>query len=183
VEDDIVFGPENLGVPRAEIKERIDFALKAVNMEKFRYSSPERLSGGQKQRIAIAGVLALKPEILVLDEPSAGLDPLGKKEMMSLLHDIHRAWCKTVIVVSHDMDEVAENCNRIALFVGGKALRVDTPNQLFDTDFAKDEGGLDIPFIAALTHKLQELGVDARCPYTLQGFVNAVVQAGGTKHE
>lgn len=185
--EDVAFGLKNFrpDMTNTEVEDAVREAIQTVGLcyEEIKDRSPFDLSGGQRRRVAIAGVIVTKPEILVLDEPSAGLDPLGKKEMMSLLHDIHRAWCKTVIVVSHDMDEVAENCNRIALFVGGKALRVDTPNQLFDTDFAKDEGGLDIPFIAALTHKLQELGVDARCPYTLQGFVDAVVQAGGTKHE
>ena len=178
--DDVAFGLKNFqaGLSQEETETAVREAIQTVglNYEEIKDRSPFDLSGGQRRRVAIAGVIVTKPEILVLDEPSAGLDPLGKKEMMSLLHAIHDTWCKTVIVVSHDMDEVAENCNKIALFAGGKALAVESPNQLFSTDFAKEEGGLDLPFIAKLTHNLKEKGVDIRCRLTLSAFVDAVAK-------
>ena len=178
--EDVAFGLKNFQseLSQAEIETAVREAIETVglNYETIKDRAPFDLSGGQRRRVAIAGVIVTKPEILVLDEPSAGLDPLGKKEMMSLLHDIHDTWCKTVIVVSHDMDEVAENCNKIALFTGGKALTVASPSQLFDTNFAKEEGGLDLPFVAKLTHKLKEKGVDIRCQMQTNAFVEAVAK-------
>ena len=185
--EDVAFGLRNFraDMDKTEVENAVREAIETVGLcyEEIKDRSPFDLSGGQRRRVAIAGVIVTKPEILVLDEPSAGLDPLGKKEIMELLHSIHKSWCKTVIVVSHDMDEVAEHCNRIALFVGGKVLAVDSPNVLFSNDFVKDEGGLDIPFIANIAHKLIEKGIDVQCPYTLNGFVDAVAKVGGTANE
>ena len=184
--EDVAFGLKNFraDMSQTEMENAVKEAIETVglNYEEIKDRSPFDLSGGQRRRVAIAGVIVTKPEILVLDEPSAGLDPLGKKEMMELLHSIHASWCKTVIVVSHDMDEVAENCNKIALFAGGKALAVASPDVLFDDNFAKEEGGLDLPFIAKLTHKLQAKGVDIRCRLTLNAFVN-VLTKGVAKDE
>ena len=185
--EDVAFGLRNFrtDMDKTEVENAVREAIETVGLcyEEIKDRSPFDLSGGQRRRVAIAGVIVTKPEILVLDEPSAGLDPLGKKEIMRLLHDIHKSWCKTAIVVSHDMDEVAENCNRIALFVGGKVLAVDSPSALFTTDFVKDEGGLDVPFIATVVHKLNDKGIEVRCPYTLKGFVNAVANARGDGNE
>lgn len=108
-------------------------ALETVGLdyEEMKNRSPFELSGGQKRRVAIAGVIVTKPEILVLDEPAAGLDPLGKREIMQLLHKIHKEWCKTVIIVSHDMDEISENCSRAAVFSGGRVIASAPPSELF----------------------------------------------------
>ena len=158
--EDVAFGLKNFqpDLTKEQTEEAVREALQTVGLqyEEIKDRSPFDLSGGQRRRVAIAGVIVTKPEILVLDEPSAGLDPLGKKEIMSLLHTIHNAWCKTVIIVSHDMDEVSENCTRVALLSEGKALAVTTPDKLFSTEFAKNKGGLDLPFIAKIKHTLQE---------------------------
>ena len=121
--------------------------------------------------MAIAGVIVTKPEILVLDEPAAGLDPLGKEEIMGLLHKIHSDWCKTVIVVSHDMDEIAENCTRAAIFSEGKVLNVAEPKQLFADIEALHEKGLDVPFTAKLTRALADCGVKVDNNFTTADFI------------
>ena len=108
VEDDVAFGPENLGIKREEIKNRIDFALKAVNMEDFRYSQTSSLSGGQKQRIAIAGILAMEPKCIVLDEPTAMLDPQGRKEVISTIKKLNKEKGITIVLITHYMEEVIE---------------------------------------------------------------------------
>ena len=131
VEDDIAFGPENLGVPRKEIGARIEFALSAVGMEKFRKSSPTRLSGGQKQRIAIAGVLALKPKILVLDESTAMLDPQGRKEVLEVVKKLNKEQKVTVITITHYMDEVL-NADRVIVLDGGQIAMQGTPIEIFN---------------------------------------------------
>ncbi len=189
--EDVAFGLKNFSkeLTKSEIEDAVREAIQTVglNFEEIKNRSPFDLSGGQRRRVAIAGVIVTKPEILVLDEPSAGLDPLGKKEIMTLLHAIHTTWCKTVIVVSHDMDEVAENCNRVALLSGGKVLQVATPSVLFSTDFAKEKGGLDVPFIAKLIQDLQDRGISVACNLTLENFVETVVKlkkiGAGTKGE
>lgn len=158
VEDDIVFGPENLGVPREEISERIDFALKAVNMEKFRKSSPERLSGGQKQRIAIAGVLALKPEVLVLDESTAMLDPKGRKEVMAVAERLNKEQGTTVIAITHYMEETV-NADRIIVLSDGQIILDGTPKQVFEQKEKLLSAGLELPFATTLSQKLSEKGL------------------------
>jgi energy-coupling factor transport system ATP-binding protein len=130
VEDDVAFGPENLGVKRAEIGERIDFALKSVGMEEFRKKSPTRLSGGQKQRIAIAGVLALKPEILILDEATAMLDPQGRKEILEVISKLNKEQGVTVISITHYMEE-AVNADRVYVLDDGVIALMGTPREIF----------------------------------------------------
>ena len=123
VEKDVAFGLKNFrkGMKEEEVAAAVKEALETVGLDyaAVKDASPFELSGGQKRRAAIAGVIVTKPEILILDEPAAGLDPLGKKELMDLLHSIHGGWCKTVVIVSHDMDEIAENCTRAAVFSEG----------------------------------------------------------------
>ncbi len=121
--------------------------------------------------MAIAGVIVTKPEILVLDEPAAGLDPLGKEEIMGLLHKIHKDWCKTVIVVSHDMDEIAENCTRAAIFSEGRVFAVAEPKHLFADMDALYEKGLDVPFTTKLTRALAKRGVAVDNNFTVIDFV------------
>ena len=172
VAKDIAFGPRNLGLSEEEIDARVRESLALVGLdEDIAEKSPFDLSGGQKRRVAIAGVIVTKPEILVLDEPAAGLDPLGKEEIMGLLHKIHSDWCKTVIVVSHDMDEIAENCTRAAIFSEGKVLNVAEPKQLFADIEALHEKGLDVPFTAKLTRALADCGVKVDNNFTTADFI------------
>ena len=159
VEDDVAFGPENLGVPRAEIKERIDFALSAVGMEKFRHSSPTRLSGGQKQRIAIAGVLALKPKILVLDESTAMLDPKGRKEVLDVVKKLNKEQGVTVIAVTHYMDEII-HADRVFVMSGGEVAFSGKPEEIFKHKDKLKSLGLELPFSAYLAQKLIDRGVN-----------------------
>ena len=158
VEDDVAFGPENLGVPREEIKERIDFALKAVGMEEYRKSSPARLSGGQKQRVAIAGVLALKPEILVLDESTAMLDPKGRKEILSVVKKLNEEQGVTVIAITHYMEEAAEARDIIVMSDGEIVMR-GSPEEIFLKGAELKKYGLELPYPAYVAEKLKEKGV------------------------
>jgi len=173
--EDVAFGLKNFkpDVTDAETQKAVREALETVGLsyEEVKDRSPFDLSGGQKRRVAIAGVIVTKPEILVLDEPAAGLDPLGKEEVMKLLHKIHADWCKTVIVVSHDMDEIAENCDRAAIFSEGKVLGVDVPEKLFADAAALEEKGLDVPFAAKISHYLAQKGVAIGNDFTVDGFV------------
>ncbi len=173
--EDVAFGLKNFKPEWTEeqkiaaVKEAIETV--GLNYEEVKDRSPFDLSGGQKRRVAIAGVIVTKPEILVLDEPAAGLDPLGKEEVTALLHKIHRDWCKTVIIVSHDMDEIAENCNRAAVFDGGKTIAVGAPNEIFADIDRMQTLGLDVPFVAKLLCLLRAEGVQIDCDFTLQSFV------------
>ena len=180
---DVAFGLKNFsdGISEDEINRSVKEALETVGLdyEEVKDRSPFELSGGQKRRVAIAGVIVTKPEILVLDEPAAGLDPLGKQEIMQLLHKIHKEWCKTVIIVSHDMDEISENCTRAAVFSDGKVVREASPAELF-LDYATLSGlGLDIPFTAKVTELLEQKGVKLRCDFTSADFVRKTLEYAG----
>ena len=156
VEDDIAFGPENLGVPREEIGKRIDFALKAVGMENFRKATPERLSGGQKQRIAIAGVLALKPQILVLDESTAMLDPQGRKEIAAVVENLRKSGV-SVIAITHYMDE-AVKADKVLVLDRGVVALSGTPKKVFSQKAALDALGLEQPLAGIIADKLRAQG-------------------------
>lgn len=158
VEDDIAFGPENLGVAREEIGERIDFALKAVGMENFRTATPTRLSGGQKQRIAIAGVLALKPEILVLDESTAMLDPQGRKEIAQVVDALRKSGV-AVIAITHYMDE-AVKADKVIVIDRGTVALSGTPKEVFAKKDALRALGLELPLAGVIADKLRERGAD-----------------------
>lgn len=158
VEDDVAFGPENLGVKREEIGKRIEFALKAVNMEEFRKSSPTRLSGGQKQRIAIAGVLALKPKILILDESTAMLDPIGRKEILSVIEKLNKEQGVTVIAITHYMEEVI-NADRVFVLDDGKIALTGTPREIFRQKEYIKSIGLELPTASYIASKLVEKGL------------------------
>ncbi len=158
VEDDVAFGPENLGVKRKEIKERIDFALSAVNMEEFRKSSPTRLSGGQKQRIAIAGVLALKPEILVLDESTSMLDPKGREEVLSVVKKLNKEEGVTVIAITHYMEEAVE-ADKIFVLSDGEIISSGSPEEVFMDKPALEKAGLSIPLSEKIAESLTSGGV------------------------
>lgn len=158
VEDDVAFGPENLGVKREEIGRRIDYALKAVGMEEFRKASPERLSGGQKQRIAIAGVLALRPEILVLDESTAMLDPQGRKDILAVAKKLCREEGVTVIAVTHYMEEVLE-ADRVYVMDRGRVALSGAPEYVFFDMKRIKSFGLELPLAGYIAEKLREKGL------------------------
>ncbi len=158
VEDDVAFGPENIGVKRKEIGERIEFALRSVGMEEFRKKSPTRLSGGQKQRIAIASVLALKPEVLILDESTAMLDPQGRKEILEVIDKLNKEQGVTVIAITHYMEEVV-NADRVYVLDDGVIALTGTPREIFKEKKVIKSLGLELPSASYIASKLMEKGV------------------------
>lgn len=157
VEEDVAFGPENLGIEPEEIRARVDEALKAVNMYDFRKSTPHRLSGGQKQRVAIAGIIAMEPQCLVLDEPTAMLDPKGRKEIIDTLLKLKREKNITVILITHYMEE-AEKADRVILMNDGVLLDDGTPKEIFKNVKKMKSIGLDVPQTTELLYELQKNG-------------------------
>ncbi len=174
--EDVAFGYKNFAKEKPSA-EQIEVAVRAaiemvgLDYDEVKEASPFDLSGGQKRRVAIAGVIVTRPEVLVLDEPAAGLDPLGKEEVMSLLHKIHREWCKTVIIVSHDMDEISEHCTKAAVFSAGEVKYVLPPKQLFAHTEELLALGLDVPLTAKICLALKKRGIDLSCDYTTEDFV------------
>ncbi len=158
VEGDGAFGPENLGIERKEIGERIHFALNAVGMEEFRKVSPTRLSGGQKQRIAIAGVLALKPEILVLDESTAMLDPQGRKEVLEVVEKLNKEEKVTIIAITHYMEEVVR-ADRVIVINQGEIVMSGTPKEIFSREEELTAIGLELPPVCQIVKGLKEQGL------------------------
>ena len=157
VEEDVAFGPENLGIPPKEIEKRVEDALKAVDMWEFRKSTPHHLSGGQKQRIAIAGIIAMQPEWLVLDEPTAMLDPKGRAEIISTLHRLNRDKGITVVLITHYMEE-AENADRVIVMNDGEIIADDKPKVIFSDVERLKKVGLDVPQTAELLYILKKNG-------------------------
>lgn len=157
VEDDVAFGPENLGIDPKEIRQRVDKALESVNMGKFRKKPPHLLSGGQKQRIAIAGVVAMKPECIIFDEPTAMLDPKGRQEIMAIIKELHEEGI-TVLLITHFMEEAAE-ADRIVVMHDGKILLDGTPAEVFSHEETLKAASLDIPLAVELAGKLREKGI------------------------
>lgn len=159
VEEDVAFGPENLGVPSAEIRKRVDDALAAVNMTEYAEHGPHLLSGGQKQRIAIAGVLAMKPDCIVLDEPTAMLDPKGRLEVLETIHRLNKEEGITIVIITHFMEE-AVTADRVVVMKNGVKLQEGTPREIFtQVDTLKDLG-LDVPVAAEVASKLIQKGVE-----------------------
>lgn len=159
VEDDIAFGPENIGVPREEIGERITAALKAVGMEKYRDATPARLSGGQKQRIAIAGVLAIKPKIIIMDESTAMLDPRGRSEVMNVVQRLNKEEGMTVIIITHFMDE-ALLADRAVVMSDGVIVMEGKPSEIFSDKEKIEKYELTLPTVAYIAERLKEGGMD-----------------------
>jgi len=159
VEEDVAFAPENLGYPTDEIRRRVDEALKIVGMYEYRAHAPHLLSGGQKQRIAIAGVLAMRPECIVFDEPTAMLDPLGRESVVGIMRDLRDKHGVTVVLITHHMDE-AIDADRLIVMSDGDILMDGTPREVFRDIGALRETGLDIPETAVLLHKLKDDGFD-----------------------
>lgn len=159
VEDDVAFAPENLGVPREEIRRRVDSALAAVNMSAFSKHAPHMLSGGQKQRVAIAGVLAMEPEIIVLDEPTAMLDPGGRQEIIDTVRHLNREREITVVLITHYMDEAAQ-ADRIIVMNDGEIAMEGTPSEIFPQVERLRSLGLDTPQATELAYELNRDGFD-----------------------
>ena len=161
VEEDVAFGPENLGLAPEEIRKRVDESLKSVGMYEFRKSTPHHLSGGQKQRIAIAGILAMRPQCIVLDEPTAMLDPKGRKEIISTIEKLNSENGITVVLITHFMEE-AQNADRAVILNDGSIIADGTPKEIFsDIDMLK-RAGLDVPQTTELLHRLKTNGVDIK---------------------
>ena len=159
VEEDVAFAPENLGVPSAEIRVRVDRALAAVGMEQFVQHAPHLLSGGQKQRIAIAGVLALKPKCIVLDEATAMLDPIGRSEVLSTIERLHKQDGITVVLITHHMNE-AENADRVIVMNDGRLAMDGTPREVFSRKAELEKLGLTVPYTVLLLDSLRQGGMD-----------------------
>ncbi len=165
VEDDLAFGPENLGVPREEIGKRIDYALKACDIEKFRNSTPSKLSGGQKQRVAIAGVLAVMPEVMIFDEATAMLDPKGRNEVLSVADKLNKKNGITVINITHYMDEVVR-ADRVIVLNDGEVYAEGTPEEIFKRADELESLGLSVPTACRIALDLKKKGVDLGEPLT-----------------
>ncbi|WP_332371219.1 energy-coupling factor ABC transporter ATP-binding protein [Lactococcus cremoris] len=159
VEDDVAFGMENQGIPREEMIKRVDEALLAVNMLDFKTREPARLSGGQKQRVAVAGIIALRPEIIILDESNSMLDPTGRSEIMRVIHEIKDKYHLTVLSITHDLDEAASS-DRILVMRAGEIIKEAAPSELFATSEDMVEIGLDVPFSSNLMKDLRTNGFD-----------------------
>lgn len=162
IEKDIAFGPRNLGLSEEEINKAVKHSMSLVGLdyEKSKDKSPFDLSGGQKRRIAIAGVLAMKPEILILDEPTAGLDPKGRDDILSNIKDIHEKENNTIILVSHSMDDVAKLADRLLVMNHGHVEFFDTPTEVFKNEARLKEIGLDVPQVLQLANQLREKGFE-----------------------
>lgn len=157
VEDDVAFGPENLGVPPEEIRRRVDKALEDVNMGAFKKKAPHLLSGGQKQRIAIAGVVAMKPQCIIFDEPTAMLDPKGRKEIMAIIDELHSEGI-TVVLITHFMEETV-NADRLIIMHEGKILLDGAPQEVFSHAELLHSVNLDVPLMAELSELLRKQGI------------------------
>ena len=180
VEQDIAFGPKNYGMSPEEISERVRFAMDFVQLDYKEYSqrSPFQLSGGQMRRAAIAGVVALKPKYLVLDEPTAGLDPKGREELMQRIMKLHRQEKNTIILVSHSMDDIARFADNVVIMNRGRVLMEGTPREVFVREDFIRQAGLDVPQITNIVKALKAGGMDIPSDiYTMDEAVDAIVRA------
>ena len=176
VEEDVAFGPENLGVEPLEIRRRVDESLKKVNMYEYRKHGPHLLSGGQKQRVAIAGILAMMPECIVLDEPTAMLDPFGRKEVINTVKELNEKYGITIILITHYMEE-AVDADKIYVMDSGKVIIEGTPREVFKNVDTMKELGLDVPQMTELAYELRKNGVDiSKDILTIDEMVNALCQ-------
>lgn len=183
---DVEFGLKNFkkDLSKEQIEEAVRSSIEMVGLDynEVKDKSPFDLSGGQKRRVAIAGVIVTRPKILILDEPAAGLDPLGKKEICALLHKLHEEWCRTVIIVSHDMDEIAENCTRAVVVSDGRAVACDTPSNLFSDGASMRALGLDVPLTSVICEELSRFDININCNCTVKDFTDKVLEVYGGKN-
>lgn len=159
VEEDVAFGPENLGLDPAEIRRRVDESLEKVGMSEYKRHAPHLLSGGQKQRVAIAGILAIRPDCIIFDEPTAMLDPSGRKEVMKTIKDLNKNHGITVVLITHYMDEAAQ-ADRIVVIDGGHVMMEGTPREIFPQVEHMKKIGLDVPQVTELAYELKKAGLD-----------------------
>ncbi|TJX62321.1 energy-coupling factor transporter ATPase [Soehngenia saccharolytica] len=161
VEEDVAFGPENLGIPPKEIRKRVDDSLEAVGMSEYKKHAPHLLSGGQKQRVAIAGILAMEPDCIIFDEPTAMLDPSGRKEVMETITKLNKEKNKTIVLITHFMDE-AVLADRVMVLNEGENVLMGTPREIFSQVEKLKELGLDVPQVTELAYELRKEGFDIR---------------------
>ena len=181
VEEDVAFGPENLGLPREEIRKRVDDSLKAVGMYEYRHHEPHKLSGGQKQRVAIAGIIAMRPECIFLDEPTAMLDPKGRKEVMDTVIKLNKEYGMSVVFITHFMEE-AVLADRVAVIDNSRLLLEGTPKEVFKQEDLLRSVGLDIPQITDLAREMKKSGVKVDdSVLTLNEFVENITALLGDK--
>lgn len=174
VEEDVAFGPENLGIPPEEIRRRVDKALEIVEMAEYKKHAPHLLSGGQKQRVAIAGILAMKPECIILDEPTAMLDPVGRTEVINTLKKLSKEEKKTIVLITHYMDEAVE-ADRLLIMEKGKIIMEGTPKEIFSQVDKVKQLGLDVPQVTELAYELRKEGFNVPCDIlTVEELVNAL---------
>lgn len=174
VEEDVAFGPENIGVPGNEIRTRVDRALAAVGMEKYAHSAPNMLSGGQKQRIAIAGMLAMQPKVLVLDEATAMLDPKGRRDIIDLVTKLHKENGITVVMITQYMEE-AIGADRVAVMSGGEMILEGTPKEVFSQDELLHKHRLDVPVMQQLANRLNAHGANLpKCILSVEEMAQAI---------
>ena len=184
VKRDVGFGPRNLGLGNEEVEQRVKEAITLVGLDyaEIAERSPFDLSGGQMRRVALAGVLAMKPKILVLDEPTAGLDPRGKQEILALIREVKKE-CPTIIMISHNMDEISSNCNRIAVLNEGRLHGVYSPRELFEETALIEKLGLELPTVTAVATELNRRGYDvARGITDIDEKVGRVAALKGGRH-
>ena len=176
VEEDVAFGPENLGIEPSEIRKRVDDALKTVDMYDYRKHAPHLLSGGQKQRIAIAGIIAMRPQCIILDEPTAMLDPSGRKEVLDTIKNLNKTYGITIILITHFMEEAIE-ANKIIVMDKGKLLMEGIPKDIFSNVEKLKSIGLDVPQVTELAYELNKSGLDINLDIlTIDEMVNAICQ-------
>ena len=180
VEEDIAFGPENMGVEPKEIRKRVDEALATVRMSEYATHTPSKLSGGQKQRIAIAGVLAMKPQCIVLDEPTAMLDPVGRRDVMETIERLNREEGITMILITHYMDE-AVRADKVFVIDDGDLVMQGTPKEIFSQVETLQKYGLDVPQVTEVAYLLRKEGVDLPADIlTIEEMVGAICQLKST---
>ena len=175
VEDDVAFGTENIGLDRESMGDRIEFALKATGTDKFRESMASRLSGGQKQRVAIAGVLAVKPRILILDESTSMLDPRGREEVMEVVRRLNKEENMTVITITHYMDEVVD-CDRVAVLIGGRIEKIGTPEEIFSDNDLLKKAGLEPPIPMKIAQRLSKMGMPVPTPLKKEDLLESLLK-------
>lgn len=175
VEEDVAFGPENLGIEPTEIRKRVDNALEMVNMTEFAHKSPHMLSGGQKQRIAIAGVLALNPKIIIFDESTSMLDPVGRKEVLETIKYLNKHEKKTVILITHFMEET-EDADRVIVMNRSKVIATGKPMEIFERKDILKEAGLVMPFAVEISDKLKEDGFDIQISKNIEELADGIIR-------
>ena len=180
VEEDIAFGPENMGVPSEQIRKRVDDALNAVGMLEYKQHSPAKLSGGQKQRIAIAGVLAMKPKCIVFDEPTAMLDPVGRKDVMNTILQLNKEEGMTIVLITHYMDE-AVKAEKVFVIDDGNMVLEGTPKEVFPQVETLKSYGLDVPQVTETAYELKKMGISiSQDILTVEEMVGAICQLKST---